>query len=159
MNFKDFFIHIVITVISILICYPYEFITVNFFETIYGILHLLIIFFLYFLSGFITTKGTDKFDVLNYLTIVVVGIILLITAIVISPSNTDWKHNNDAMIWFIYQIYVSGISTPFNAISNFSFTPNINLTIFILGIFTVIPSIFQSLGGYYKINNNYTIKK
>ena len=157
MSFKQILIHIGITLISlILISYPYEFIGGGIFETIYGIIHLSIILILYFISGYLITEKNGKFEFLNYVTIAIIGIILLITALIESPTDLNWKNGNGGIFWLIYRIYISGIETPFNAIVTFNFSPlNMNFKIFVLGIYSIIPSILITLGGYLKIKPSF----
>ena len=156
MHLKLIASHILIFIISIFgLTYLYEYVGNGTFEMIYAIFHLTIVFVLYFISGFLVTDKTEKFEFWNYHIIALIGFIIWLFAVLNSPTDLNWKNGNGGILWLIYRMYISGIETPFNFNDSFSIsTKNIRLEIGILLILTIIPSLLQAYGGFLKIKRN-----
>ena len=153
MKLRLIFSHILITIISnIGLSVIWVSIGNGVYETIYLIFHLMIIFGLYSYSGFLYTDLNKKIKFLNYSIIGIVGLIFWIVCY-IESSDSLWNYqNSDGGIWFLYTLFVSGINEPINLIfDNFnSSIINQKLSMFLLLIMTIIPSILQYFGGKFK---------
>jgi hypothetical protein len=156
MQLKLIVSHIFIFIISIFgLTNLYEYIGNGTFELIYAILHLNIVLVLYFISGFLITNKTEKFEFWNYYIIALVGFLIWLFAVLNSPTDLNWKNGNGGISWLIYRMYISGIETPFNFNDNFSIsTKKITFEIGILLILTIIPSLLQAYGGFLKTKWN-----
>jgi hypothetical protein len=156
MHLKLIASHILIFIISIFgLTNFYEYVGNGTFEMIYAIFHLTIVLALYFISGFLVTNKTEKFEFWNYYIITLIGFLIWLFAVLNSPTDLNWKNGNGGISWLIYRMYISGIETPFNFSSEFSIsTKNIKIEIGILLILTIIPSVLQAFGGLLKTNRN-----
>nr|WP_321235283.1 hypothetical protein [uncultured Psychroserpens sp.] len=135
--------------------YFYDYVGNGTIEMIYAIFHLSVVLLLYFVSGFLVTDKTKKFDLRNYYIIALTGFIIWLLAVLNSPTDLNWKNENGGVLWLIYRMYISGIETPFNFNSAFSISAkNIKIEIGILLVLTIIPSILQAYGGFIKIKRN-----
>ena len=156
MHLKLIFAHILIFIISIFgFTYFYEYVGNGILELVFAVFHLTIVLILYFLSGFLTTKKTENFDLKKYYIIALIGFIIWLFAVLNSPTDLNWKNGNEGILWLIYRMYISGIEIPFNFSDSFSIsTKNIKYKIGILLILTIIPSFLQAYGGFLKIKLN-----
>lgn len=157
MNFKLIISHITILLISFHILMPiYSNIKSEEFNLINPIIHFIIVLYLYFLSGYVSTGKTDKYRLKNYYIVTLIGFIIWILAILSSPNDMDWKNGNRGILWLVYTIYISSIEVPFNFNDNFSYwTKNTKTNMLILLIFSIIPLILQALGGLYKVKKHH----
>ncbi len=156
MHIKLILAHILIFIISIFgFGYFYEFIGNGPLEIIYAIFHLTIVLTLYFVSGFLTTDKTKKFDFKNYFIVALIGFVIWFFAVLDSPTDLDWKKGNGGVLWLIYRIYIGGIETPFNFNDSFSIlTKSAKINVGLLLVLTIIPSILQTYGGFLRIKRN-----
>jgi hypothetical protein len=109
------------------------------------------ILFLYFISGYILT--TDKIKWINYFIIAIIGILFWIICFVNSPNSMNYKSDNNAGVWFFYQLYII-VSSPINLINIFDMESNysVNKQLIIDLLIPIILSLMQFLGGIVKIN-------
>ena len=156
MHLKLFFSHIIIFLISIFgFTSLYEYVGNGILEIIYSIFHLIVILFLYLLSGFLSTEKPGKYEFKNYFIIAIVGFLIWLFAVLNSPTDLDWKKGNGGILWLLYRLYISGIETPFNFNEHFSiWTKNVKWNIGILLLLSIIPSLIQAYGGFLKIKWN-----
>lgn len=112
---------------------------------------LIIIFFVltlicYFVSGYIFTQ--KKMPIYKYFIVSFVGLILWLICFLISPHSTLWKVSGGAEIWLFYDIYIN----PEHLIRSVNFSNyDVDLDLIRKGIFPLIFSIMQLLGGSLKI--------
>jgi hypothetical protein len=156
MHLKLIISHVLILIISTFgFTYLYEYIENGIFETIYPVFHLIVVFSLYVLSGYLATGKTKIFDFKNYYIVALIGFILWLLAVLNSPTDLDWKHGSGGILWLIYRMYISAIETPFNFSDSFMIsTDNIKVEMGLLLILTIIPSFLQAFGGFLKVNRN-----
>lgn len=112
---------------------------------------ILVLFFLftlsvYSLSGYFLTNKMIKWY--NYFGVAIVGILFWIICYIKSPYNTNFKQNNDACLWFFYELYIM-IKSPLYFINVSDYYLNFDL--FEKLIYPIIFSFFQFVGGVFKM--------
>lgn len=138
----------------------YAYVGDGFFEIMYSIIHLILVLILYIISGYYFTDKYEEFSFSNYYIVALVGVLLWFTAYFDSPNDLNWKNGNGGVFWLVYTIYIVPIETPFNFNDSFSiWTKNIQVNMYILLFLSIIPSIFQALGGFLKIGINDYVNK
>ncbi len=103
---------------------------------------------LYFYSGYIVTKLKSNW--LNYFGVFTIGIILWIICFALSTNSLNYKNDNEAGLWFIYQLYVM-VKSPLNFIDFLNEPFNLKRELFILLLIPFIISVIQFSGGKLKI--------
>ncbi|ESU18452.1 hypothetical protein FCR2A7T_29340 [Flavobacterium cauense R2A-7] len=132
--------------ISIVTCYILFLIT-EFQETNSVILFVVFMFllFLYFYSGYYYTK--ERTNWYKYFSVAIIGILFWIICASVSSGNTNYKENNNAGIWFLYELYILPKSSLVLNSDHYS----LKLDLFQKFIFPIIFSLFQFTGGYIKV--------
>lgn len=105
------------------------------------------ILLLYFVSGYFLTK--DKVIWYRYTGIAIIGIVLWLLCIAKSPESLNYKSNEEAGLWFYYRLYIAGIESPLNYITNYNKIGTKQI-VYIL-MYPIIASLLQYLGAVFKI--------
>jgi hypothetical protein len=116
----------------------------------------ILVLYLYFLSGYWLTQFFNRWY--NYYLVAFIGIIIWLFAFFTSTNSLNYKADEQAYAWMIYRFYISGIESPLNFYDGLNFADKISIHFeecFII-IYPVIASIFQHLGGIFKVR---TLKK
>ena len=79
----------------------------------------LFILFLYFVSGYISTKA--KTSLFKYLTIAFIGSLFWLVCYLKSPESTDYKARGNSGLWIFYELYITP-AWPLNFVNIFDST-------------------------------------
>ena len=148
MKLKSLLSHLVISLLSLWVL-GYGYLDYNsLWSTIYAIIHILILFAAYSYSGYVIFRGENKMKLWNYALIAIIGCSLWLICIVDSGGDLDWK-NGPGGIWLFYHLYTIGFNLPFSLLPQLNNTLNLILLL----LFSILPSFFLMLGGYFRIRN------
>lgn len=103
---------------------------------------------LYLYSGYKVTNFKSSW--INYFGVFAIGFILWLISFALSPDSLNYKSNNEAGFWFVYQLYII-VNSPLNFIDFLNEPFNLKRELLLLFFTPFIISLFQFFGGIYKI--------
>lgn len=103
---------------------------------------------LYFYSGYYLTK--EKVKWYNYFIIAFLGITLWLICFIISPSSMNYKRDDNAGVWFFYQLYIM-VASPLNFIDSINENYSIAKQLILDLLIPIVISLLQFLGGFVKL--------
>lgn len=108
--------------------------------------------FLYIFNGYLSTS--EKTNWYYYFSVAIIGILFWFICYLLSSGNTNYKQNNNAGLWFIYELYIiAKFPLEFLNPTNYS----LKLDLISKFIFPILFSSCQFIGSHikiYKIKNS-----